>query len=109
MNKSMTRRELQERYPHVIEVGYCNAQYLLNGLNRIGYNSGLYGWNWSAYDLGQGVAICTGYRNLCGDRSVRSYQLVRAYDLKARRLYEEGHSELIPQLRESFISAYLAG
>lgn len=31
-------------------------------LLKIGYNTGIYGWNWNAYDDGEGGAIIAGYR-----------------------------------------------
>jgi hypothetical protein len=50
----------------VYNVPYCEAQHLLTGLERFGYNAGIYGWNWSAYKVYDAI-IVTGYRNFpCG-------------------------------------------
>lgn len=35
-------------------------------LEKVGYNSGVYGWNFSVYRVGS-VAIVSGYRNLIGE------------------------------------------
>ena len=69
----MTKKELQNRYGRIIRVGYCDLQYVCKSYPafEIGYNSGVYGWNWTAYELrhsdGRTVAICTGYRSLTGE------------------------------------------
>ena len=39
-------------------------------VSKIGYNSGKYGWNWSAWEIygddGEKVVLVTGHRNLTG-------------------------------------------
>lgn len=67
MNIKLTCKDLYSGGSKVVRIGYCGAQYLLRGLDRLGYNRGSYGWNWDAYDIGGGVIVCTGYRNLIGD------------------------------------------
>ena len=37
----MTKKEIQNGYNKVYCVGYCELQYLLRRLNRVGYNSGV--------------------------------------------------------------------
>lgn len=46
-----------------IVLGYCEYQELINSLYdyKIGYNSGVYGWNYDAYMVGNNVYITTGY------------------------------------------------
>ena len=74
----MTRKDLQDRSAlfnaRIFRAGYCRLQYILQSPaadRAFGYNSGLYGWNWDAYNLrdkdGNNVIICTGHRNLVGD------------------------------------------
>lgn len=43
MDRKITRQEACS-YFGTVAVGYCEAQSLLNGLYRFGYNSGVYGW-----------------------------------------------------------------
>lgn len=60
--RQTTMREVKEWFGHVICIGYCDLQYLLRKESRIGYTAGVYGWNADVYDVGNGVAIVTGYR-----------------------------------------------
>lgn len=62
----LKRKDLYNLNGRVYYVGYCDAQFLLNGQDRIGANSGVYGWNWSAYKPAHDIVINTGYRNLTG-------------------------------------------
>lgn len=65
----MTRKELRDyaknRDLEIIEMPYASIQHFEKFANRIGYNFGIYGWNWDAYDLGYFI-VCTGYRNTIG-------------------------------------------
>lgn len=65
MKYRVTRKEIKENYYRVLQTGYCGMQYLLMGKQAIGYNAGLYGWNFDLYDV-NGIAITTGYRNMVG-------------------------------------------
>lgn len=68
----LTKKELNEQYRYIICAGYCELQCLLKDQRIIGYGSGLYGWNWSAYEIqasnGEIVCVCTGYRDMTGKR-----------------------------------------
>lgn len=59
MIKKITRNELKNK--PVIKIGYCAAQNMLAYSERIGYMSGVYGWNCDVYDF-DGAYILTGYR-----------------------------------------------
>lgn len=65
----------------IIAIGYCNSQFLLNQETPIGYNAGVYGWNYDVYYV-DGVVITTGYRPI-GERV--NYNLLREYELKAEK------------------------
>lgn len=60
----------------VVVCGGADLQSLVSIANKIGYNSGIYGWNWNAYRLttetGGEVVIVIGQRNMPWD-SVRHY------------------------------------
>ena len=48
---------------NMVALGYCQCQTVLNlfgGDYKIGYNSGVYGWNYDLYRIG-GVDVVTGY------------------------------------------------
>ena len=62
MKVRMTRNDLKAGADVVVKGLHTQADALLTGLEPEGYNSGVLGWNWDAYNLGGGVCICTGYR-----------------------------------------------
>lgn len=79
----MTRNEINRVFSKSISIGYCAAQALLRYQDRIGYNSGVYGWNYDVYAV-DGVAICTGYRSMPGGRV--DYELLKKYEKKAEKI-----------------------
>ena len=60
MKFKTTRKQINSNFKNVISIGYCDAQYLLQGRKPIAYNAGYYGWNCDIYDI-NGVAIITVY------------------------------------------------
>lgn len=58
MKVKMTRKDLQY-YTVILASGVEN---LLNRLSPIGYNSGVYGWNWDCYKVGK-YYVVSGYRS----------------------------------------------
>lgn len=86
MAKTMTRANAHNMFDQVIEVPYAEAYYLCAMIGRkVGYNCGVYGWNWSAYDMGEGVGIVTGYRNLTGGEFSR----IREFEQRANELAKD--------------------
>lgn len=83
MEIKLTRKYVAETYgTKTRSVGYCELQRTLTVLEsrgavtKLGYNSGIYGWNWTAYliqgtDKREDVILVTGYRNLAGQRIKR--------------------------------------
>ena len=69
----------------VYNASYCTLQDLLVFFPRMGYNAGIYGWNWDAYGLGH-IRIITGYRNMTGVHI--PYKLAQKYNNLARIAYE---------------------
>lgn len=84
MKLKTTQKRVKEVYRHVICIGYCNLQYLLYYRNAFAYTSGVYGWNADIYDIGRGIAICTGYRTF-GDMQA-DYDLQKEYNDKAQQI-----------------------
>lgn len=76
----MTRTEIKRNFNKILCIGYCDMQNLLSFQNKIGSNSGVYGWNYNIYAV-NGIAICTGYRGMPGV-SVDS-KILRKYEKKA--------------------------
>ena len=91
--RQTTMREVKESFDNVIRVYYCDLQYLLRRESRIGYTAGVYGWNADVYDVGNGVAIVTGYRPF-GDIHPR-LSFVERYNRAAMYAEEEELDALI--------------
>jgi hypothetical protein len=84
MKYKTTVKDLKAGYYHIISVGYCELQWLLNYKTPVAYSCGTYGWNFDVYDI-NGVAIVTGYRSMPSKNSIKNnYALVREYEQKAR-------------------------
>ena len=57
----ITRNQINKK--HMIALGYCQCQRVLNLFGydyKIGYNAGIYGWNYDLYEI-NGVSIVAGY------------------------------------------------
>lgn len=71
MSKRMTRNDVRSFARAVgkpiFYTGYCELQSLVFRWEKIGYNSGVYGWNWDCYNFPDFVLV-TGYRNQCGTK-----------------------------------------
>ena len=71
----------------VYSVGYCKAQFLLMYSRKVGYNAGVYGWNYDVYIVGDDVII-TGYRPFNAEKI--NYDLLKEYEEEARKVQFEG-------------------
>lgn len=60
----ITTKEVRRRYPHVIDGGNCRWPTLVAvcRFEKVGYNAGLYGWNYDVFEVDDGVCIVMGYR-----------------------------------------------
>lgn len=81
----VTRKD-RERYENQIVVGYCQAQTLLSGLDRLGFNWGYYGWNYDLFEITPDTCIVTGYRPA---GNIRCFDLVEEYEAKAKEIREK--------------------
>ena len=62
MKMEMTRNQIADLpVDKIVTVGACELQDLLSGVDPIGYNAGICGWNYDVYVIGD-VCILTGYR-----------------------------------------------
>lgn len=94
----LTRKDLYNYGARVYYVGYCDAQFLLKGHDRIGANGGVYGWNWSAYRPAHDIIINTGYRNMTGEDARR---VTRTYEQQAKEIFNNW--DLLPAEREKML------
>ena len=91
------------------KIGYCQAQYLLENVEakKVGYNAGVYGWNYDVY-LFRNNVIITGYR--CTFGNYFNYDLLKEYEKKAEAIcynYDIGwkeKSKLIADLLQELIT-----
>lgn len=96
MKFKTTQKEIRNGYVHVLKVGYCELQTLLNYEAPVAYTTSTYGWGSDIYDIGNGNAISTGYAPF-GDIAV-SYDLCRKYDGMAYGADREMCAKLIKDL-----------
>lgn len=63
MKREVTRKYVQHIVGKgIIPIGYCKAYFLLRGREPMWYTtSRIYGWRADVYNLGDGLAIATGY------------------------------------------------
>lgn len=72
--KKIVRNEINKN--NMVALSYCQCQRVLNLFGRnykIGYNSGVYGWNYDLYRV-HGVDIVTGYRvpfSECSNKEIK--------------------------------------
>ena len=78
-----TRKQIQNSFARVFQCGYCDLQYIFQWYNPSFYNSGIYGWNYDVYDLGN-IAITTGYRGMFGERIPG--ELIKHFDAEAQNI-----------------------
>ena len=102
-NEQLTMKQVKAMYNNVIELGYCEAYYLLKHRNRMGYTAGVYGWNADIYGF-VNTAIVTGYRPF-GNIKVNR-EIVKDYEQRAERIYKEncGSWEDLEELLLDFIN-----
>jgi len=107
----ITVPKLNSIYDMIISVPYGDRQRLLNGLNPVYYNSGVYGWNFDVYEIERKspshtrkIAIVTGYRNL--PKKHRDRRITTYYETAARKvdLWHEYAGDCISMFRSLWIN-----
>lgn len=88
MKHKTTRKELRERFPIIICVGYCNLQTLLVDIDPAYYLTRTEGWAADVYRIGRNAVIVTGYAPF--GNIDPAYDLQRKYEAAARRVIGEG-------------------
>lgn len=85
MKLKTTKKQVKNYYNNIYSIGYCDAQYLLQGISPFAYSSGAYGWSCDYYEI-ENVCISTGYSPI-GENT--GYDLVRKYDNKAKAILDD--------------------
>lgn len=95
MNIKLTNNDLRNNFDVIASCGYCELQSLLNMKSRIGYNNGVYGWNFDAFDFG-GVCLITGYRTRGADIRL-SKEFCERWDDRARKATYEERKQILAE------------
>ncbi len=110
MNIKLTKNDLRNNFGVIVSCGYCKLQSLLNTKSRIGYNKGIFGWNFDAFDFG-GVCLITGYRTRGADIKLEM-EFCKRWNERARNAtYEETKQILaefegeLQSLAEEFVAS----
>ena len=97
MKYRATQKEIRDGFNAVIAVPYCSLQSLLTFESPIAYTVRREGWGADIYDVGNGVAIATGYAPFGNCKPI--YEVRQMYENLARRVlngysYNEAKEEL---------------
>ena len=95
MDIKLTNTDLRNNFGVIVSCGYCELQSLLNMKNRIGYNSGVYGWNFNAFDFG-GVGLITGYRTRGADVKL-SWEFCERWEKRAKNATYEERKQILAE------------
>ena len=60
------RKQINNYYGRIYQVGYCDLYPLYNSSDATGYTCGVYGWNYDVYEINAGTCITSGYRGMFG-------------------------------------------
>lgn len=102
MNIRLTNKDLRNNFSAIVSCGYCEMQSLLNMKNRVGYNCGVYGWNFDAYDFG-GVGLITGYRTRGADISL-PLDFCEEWNNKARNASYTEREKIVKDFEKALIA-----
>ena len=109
MKMEMTRNQIADLpVDKIVTVGACELQDLLSGVDPIGYNAGICGWNYDLYVIGD-VCILTGYLVL---KKYPRAAKVEEYEREAHKIASSKMLSLsiiseLNKLREAFIAEQL--
>ena len=114
MKTKVTKKFVKQFCGTIIEIGYCDAWHLLQGIEPDWYTCGVYGWNANVYYLGNHTAIVTGYRPFGTVQA--DYATVREFDKRAEAILSEGYRwsdwdekcKKLEALREEFVATVTA-
>ena len=93
MNLKITNRDLKRNFSVIVSAPYCALQRLLSVKDQFGYNTGVYGWNFDAYDFG-GTCLITGYRPRGANFELPS-EFCEFWENKARNAGFSEHKEIL--------------
>lgn len=90
MKKKISKSQMGKLYKgKIISTGYCNLQFLLNGIDPLYYSTRREGWACDYYKIPRGIIVCTGYDPIEKGASHISYDFARKYDEAAQKICYE--------------------
>ena len=95
MDIKLTKTDLRNNFGVIVSCGYCELQSILNMKSRIGYNKGVYGWNFDAFDFG-GVCLITGYRTRGADVRL-SMEFCERWNERARNATYDERKQILAE------------
>lgn len=102
-----TKKFIRENYQTIINVDYCNLQFLLRYEHPFGYTHGIYGWQCDFYDV-NGICICTGYDTMATKKNPGpSYELTRKYDDLARSLLNNNQHVVLKAKLDELLKEFI--
>jgi hypothetical protein len=108
----ITRNDIRRQYTNIIQLGYCDIYDLTRILKKIGYNAGIYGWNYDVFELDWNTCIITGYRTFSKGTIRLTREFIEYMDKKAHEIKENnrcnyhGFDEQMNALKNEFIDNY---
>lgn len=105
MKYRATKNEIMNGFDHVIKIGYCDLQHLLNYRTANAYTCGRYGWNADIYEVAPSVAICTGYNSFGNVQP--DYNLVRDFEKRAEAIRHEARHENAAAKLEELLAEFV--
>lgn len=105
MKFKTTQKAIKNGFHKIIYVPYCDLQTLLEFESPIAYTTRAEGWAADVYDLGNGIALATGYAPFGNVKT--SYELRRKYEEAARKIrynYDIKWEQQRDQIRELLAS-----
>lgn len=105
-----TSKQVYNTYRHVYKLPYGKCQQVTHVLKEVAYNSGIYGWNYTIYQLNDTACICTGYRpigvdipnnivnkveSILSDLQTKAYKGIISYDDYTNKVKSTLEHELI--------------
>lgn len=109
MKTKTTKKYVQHLFGrNIIPIGYCHAHFLLRGREPMWYTtSRVYGWRADVYNLGDGLAIATGYAPF-GDLKL-SCDFVQKYETAAAEALSRRDEAEHERVFQAFVKAVRVG
>ena len=109
MKMKTTKKYMQHIFGrNIISVGYCAVQFLMQGREPMWYTtSRTYGWRADVYNLGDGLAIATGYIPF-GDLKL-SYDFIQKYETAAAEALSRHDEAEHERIFQAFVKAVRNG